>query len=104
MESRTVERIAWSLWGLTAALVGRAFLNTSTHQPSTRTSCASTPSWVLAGIGYPTVGALIAAQFRHNLTGMADRLAALGGSLEVLSSTGSGTKILGHGPAPGYTS
>ncbi len=35
---------------------------------------------------------------------MADRLAALGGSLEVLSSAGSGTKILGHVPAPEYTS
>jgi hypothetical protein len=35
---------------------------------------------------------------------MAEGLAALGGSLEVLSSTGGGTKILGHGSAPGYTS
>jgi signal transduction histidine kinase len=35
---------------------------------------------------------------------MADRLAALGGSIEVLSSAGSGTKILGHVPAPEYTS
>jgi hypothetical protein len=104
MESRTVERFAWSLWGLTAALAGRASLHTSTHQPSTRDIVRLYAVLVLAGLGYPTVGALIAARFRHNLTGMADRLAALGGSLEVLSSTGSGTKILGLGPAPGYTS
>jgi hypothetical protein len=35
--------------------------------------------------------------------GLADRFAALGGSLEALSSTGSGPKILGH-PASESTS
>jgi hypothetical protein len=34
---------------------------------------------------------------------MADRLAALVGSLEVLSSTSRGTKFLGRGPAPEYS-
>jgi hypothetical protein len=38
------------------------------------------------------------------IVGLADRFAALGGSLEVLSSTGSGTRILGHVPAAEYTS
>jgi hypothetical protein len=35
---------------------------------------------------------------------MADRPAALGGSLEALSPTGSGPNLLGHGPAPESTS
>jgi hypothetical protein len=56
---------------------------------------------ILGRLGHSAVGASLDSRFQHNLTGTADRLAALGGSREGLRS---GTTILGHVPAPEYTS
>jgi hypothetical protein len=104
MESRTMERIAWSQWGLAPSrLVGVFSL---LYQPiNPQIACRARPRWPSLGMSRPLHARrpnLV--KLEHNPTRMADGLAALGCSLEVLSSTSRGTKFLGRGPAPEYTS
>jgi signal transduction histidine kinase len=47
------------------------------------------------GVGFNTA----ASRSGSGLQGMADRLAALGGSVEIASTPGSGTVVTGHVPA-----
>jgi hypothetical protein len=103
MESRTVERIAWSLREFALALpVGGS---SQVYQPISlqlgHHALLRSPS---LGLTRPLLGRrLDPVQLEHHSTRMAEGLAALGGSLEALNSTGGGPKILHHGPAPEST-
>jgi hypothetical protein len=104
MESRTEERIAWSLREFALALLvgGSSQMYQPINPQLGHHALLRCPS---LGLTRPLPGRrLDLVRLEHHPTRMAEGLAALGGSLEVQSSTGSGTKILGHGPAPGYTS
>lgn len=48
-------------------------------------------------IGYVTVGAFVTSRVQ----GMADRIDAIGGSLEIRSAPGAGTTVLGRVPVEG---
>src|SRR5687767_12597098 len=103
MERRTVERIAWSLWGLAPALLagGSSYLYQPINPQLGRRALLRCPR---LGMSRPLhAWRLDLVGLHHSLARMAGRPAALGGSLGALSSTGSGPKILGH-PAPESTS
>jgi signal transduction histidine kinase len=70
MRTRTARRIAWSLWGLSLALLGGGlvltWLNRSTLNSDTATLYGVL---VLASLGYSTVGSLIASRRPGNAIG-----------------------------------
>jgi hypothetical protein len=66
-----------------------------TGRPGTRVLAWSLASFVLLVIA----GALVLLPFNARVMGMADRLAALGGTLDVSSAPGHGTRVTGRVPA-----
>jgi hypothetical protein len=104
MGSRTVGRIAWSLREFALALLvgGSSQMHQRINPQLGHHGLLRCPRLSLTR---PLLGRrLVPVKLEHKPTGMADRFTALGGSLEALSSTSSGQKILDHGRAPESTS
>lgn len=103
MESRTATRLAWSMCLVAAA----AMVGTLAVDFLASSLDAFTILGVPSILAFSLVGALVASRRQDNPIGWipcgVGLSFALGGSVEV-SSAGSETKILGHVPAPEYTS
>jgi hypothetical protein len=70
MRTRTARRIAWSLWGLSLALLGGGLLLTWLNRSALNSDTATLYGvLVLASLGYSTVGALIASRRPDNPIG-----------------------------------
>jgi hypothetical protein len=86
MSARTATRLAWSLWGVAAALtlVALAFLviNGSTEHPNSVGSSGLDAALLLVFLTFPTVGALIAASRPQNAIGWIFLGAGIGAAME----------------------
>jgi signal transduction histidine kinase len=70
MRTRTARRIAWSLWGLSLAVLGGGLLLTWLNRSTLNSDTATFYGvLVLASLGYSTVGALIASRRPDNPIG-----------------------------------
>jgi hypothetical protein len=105
MTPRSSNRLAWTLWA--TGLSGIAFgliLDTVTRRPGDWSYITQVFAFFATG----TTGLIVARKQPGNLIGygtglqgMADRLAALGGELEIASTPGAGTLVAGRSPAEG---
>jgi hypothetical protein len=99
-------RLAWGLLAFGIVLAGAGLALSALN--GERGGLLSITLFTVTFLGFGLTGSLVASRRPDNPIGLilcgVGLSFALGGSVEVLSSTGSGTKILGRVPAPEYTS
>ena len=108
MKIAAARRMAWGLLAFGVVLAGAGLVLSALN--GERGGLLSPTLFTLTFLGFGLTGSLVASRRPDSsigwlLLGTALGLSfALGGSVEVLSSAGSETKLLGHVPAPEHTS